>query len=79
MMRYLEKKRGILTPSEKARRQFERWLTLAMRQNAGLLRMPTRRVDRGGFGSVMRFPAGRFWAQRWWMDAIDRADIVGES
>jgi hypothetical protein len=77
-MRFFEKNIGIAPSSEKVRRSHELWLDRAMRRNGPELRIPRRRADRGGFGVLMSHPAGRFWAERWWVDAIARADeIIG--
>lgn len=52
------------------------FLTWALRDNpqaaAKLPRIPTRRVDLGGFSDLMRLPAARQMATHWWQTAIER-------
>jgi hypothetical protein len=76
MMRFFGKNGGFLDASEKARRYHEGWLNRALGRDGALLRVPRRRVDRGGYSEMMRHPAGRYWAEQWWLDAIERADGV---
>lgn len=77
MVRIADRFRGMwpLSPSEKARRMHERWLNAAIgRADLSALRIPVRRVDRGGFSVVTASAPARDAAERWWIDAIDRAD-----
>lgn len=77
MVRIADRFRGMwpLSASERARRAHERWLNLAIRcADARALRIPVRRVDRGGFAEARRDAAGRRAAAQWWTEAIDRAD-----
>ena len=61
--------------AERARIVHSAWLTRAVRDRAGTLpRIPTRRVDRGGFEAVRSTPEGRAWADDWWHFALDRVD-----
>jgi len=56
---------------ERARRLHSSWLTSALRDTGGSLpRIPTRRVDEGGFDPIVRRPEGREWADRWWGEAF---------
>lgn len=51
------------------------WLTRALRANPPPPRIPTRRVDLGGFASLIQAPAARAAVFHWWgktLDVIDR-------
>ncbi len=53
-------------------RQHARWLTAALKGRKVAPRIPTRRVDEGGFARLMSTPRGRQAASEWWYDAIDK-------
>lgn len=58
---------------QKARDEHSRWLTLALLgRSAGLNqpRIPTRKVDDGGFDRLMQDPRGRRAATRWWSNTF---------
>lgn len=76
-MRFFRHRNLWLTPSQKARLQHQRWLNRAMAGDTRALRIPVRRVDEGGFNHLRTIPGGRQWAEHWWTEAIDRADIFG--
>ncbi len=46
--------------------QTSAFLTWALARDRGLRRIPTRRVDRGGFGRLMQRPGARGLVARWW-------------
>ena len=46
------------------------FLTWALTADRGLPRIPTRRVDRGGFGR--RSGTDRSWTGQWWSTAFER-------
>lgn len=48
------------------------FLDWALAEERGLPRIPTRRVDRGGFSKLMQLPAARLMATHWWQTAIER-------
>ncbi len=48
------------------------FLEWALTEDRALPRIPTRRVDRGGFSEMMRLPGARMMAAHWWQTAIDR-------
>ena len=50
-------------------RETEAWLTWALAHGDDLPRIPTRRVDRGGFSELVRRPMGRVLAAHWWSEA----------
>lgn len=75
-MRFFRHRNLLPTPGQKARLQHQRWLNRAVRGDTTALRIPVRRVDEGGFGYLETIPGGRQWAERWWTDAISRADMV---
>lgn len=61
--------------AETMKRTHARWLTRALRSPRSRgFRIPTRRVDAGGFDGLVRTEAGRAWAERWWLDAMQAAD-----
>lgn len=55
-----------------ARLVHSRWLTEAISRPLDVPRIPTRRVDDGGFGPMVCRPEGRARADRWWSLALDR-------
>lgn len=57
---------------KKARRQHSQFLTRALLgyTRTPLPRIPTRRVDKGGFDKVMRDRRGRRAAEHWWTVAF---------
>ena len=57
-----------------ARRRHSRWLTRAMRVGVRVPRIPTRRVDEGGFDALMTTHEGREWASHWWSEALQSPD-----
>lgn len=57
-----------------ARRAHSRWLTRAMQAGVKVPRIPTRRVEEGGFDPVMATTEGREWAAAWWRDALQSPD-----
>lgn len=56
------------------RRVHSRWLSRAMRAGYVAPRIPTRRVDEGGYEPVMASPEGRAWAAEWWDRALASPD-----
>lgn len=65
------KKSEFLTRAEIIRRAHERWLTRALKSGRSYPRIPVRRVDEGGFSSLMEHPAGRLMARAWWEAALE--------
>lgn len=57
-----------------ARRTHSRWLSRAIRAGARVPRIPTRRVDEGGFDADMATAEGRAWAREWWEHALASPD-----
>lgn len=66
---------GRLTLAERVRREHVRWLREAWRHPERVPRIPTRRVDEGGFSALMRLPQGRAWARAWWESAFAAVDV----
>ena len=61
------------------KRGLVRWVgTRALSAENAALRIPVRRVDEGGFAYLRSIPGGSQWAERWWTDAITRAEMVGD-
>lgn len=63
--------------AEAFRQMHEAFLTRALRSSAVFPRIPLRRVDRGGFTSLLSRPGGREACERWWSAAFDRLDRAG--
>ena len=60
--------------AEAFRRVHEQWLTRAVRSRSPLPRIPTRRVDSGGFDHLTSRPRGQEVAERWWRMTFSRLD-----
>ena len=56
------------------RRTHERWLSRALHSPTSPPRIPIRRVDEGGFDSLLSRPRGQEVAARWWRMAFARVD-----
>ncbi len=54
--------------------QTSAWLTWALDTNMPAPRIPTRRVDEGGFAVLQRLPGARVVFARWWADAINNLE-----
>jgi hypothetical protein len=52
------------------------WLTKALQQGARPPRIPTRKVEDGGWGSMMETPEGRAWAEEFWQGALDHPEAA---
>lgn len=61
-------------PAAAFRQVHERFLTRALRSQTVFPRIPVRRVDRGGFDSLVSRPGGREACERWWSSTFDRLD-----
>lgn len=48
------------------------FLTWALQTDQPMPRIPRRRVDRGGFGELVRRPGSRRLIDYWWAKALDR-------
>lgn len=70
------KRRSNLTASELARAIHSEWLTRAMAQRKAYPRIPTRRVEDGGFDALRARANGMARAEQWWMVALERVDEV---
>ena len=68
--------RSLEEAGRRARREHSQFLTRALLgfTSTPVPRIPTRRVDKGGFDKVMRDPRGRGAAKLWWHEAFD-ADL----
>lgn len=51
------------------------FLTWALRERPSLPRIPRRRVDQGGFATMMRMPGARAAVARWWDAALDQIKL----
>ncbi|MAE61879.1 MAG: hypothetical protein CMJ49_11055 [Planctomycetaceae bacterium] len=54
------------------------FLTWALRQNSPLPRIPTRRLDLGGFDSLLARPGARAAVQHWWGRAFERVQALAD-
>jgi len=65
-----------LSPGEVARRLHSLWLTQAFQSGRDRLypRIPTRRVEDGGFDRMMSTERGRARAEKWWELALARME-----
>lgn len=70
------KRRSGLTASELARAVHSEWLTRAMVKRKAYPRIPTRRVDEGGFDALRARSGGLARAEQWWTAALERVDEV---
>ena len=63
----------LLDAGARARGEHSRWLTQALCTRIGVPapRIPTRKVEDGGFDRLMSDPRGRRVAQQWWTSAFD--------
>jgi hypothetical protein len=68
------KQSGSLSPGEVARRVHSLWLTRAFESGRVYPRIPTRRVEDGGFDRMMATEHGRARAERWWELALARME-----
>lgn len=60
---------------ERARWVHEAWLTRAMESGLPLARIPVRPVADGGFSTLLANPAGRDWANAWWLLTLERTEL----
>lgn len=70
------KRRMGLTSSELARAIHSEWLTRALEGRKVYPRIPTRRVDEGGFDALRARARGMARAEQWWTAALERVDEV---
>lgn len=70
------KRRSNLTASELARAIHSEWLAQALSSRKAYPRIPTRRVEEGGFDALRARPKGMVRAEQWWMVALERVDEV---
>jgi hypothetical protein len=76
-MRFWSLGRGLdlIDAGEKMRRFHERWLTKAVSRPGDVTpRIPVRRVDEGGYQTLLASPGGRERAEQWWYDAFALMD-----
>jgi hypothetical protein len=50
------------------------WLTWALDHRIEVPRIPSRRVDEGGFDRLMRLPGAKAVINRWWAKTFDLLD-----
>jgi hypothetical protein len=66
----------LLDAGARARREHSTWLTQALCTRVGVRapRIPTRKVDDGGFDRLMSDPRGQRVARQWWTSAFEDGD-----
>ena len=52
---------------ERMIRETNAFLSWSLSKDRGLPRIPRRRVDMGGFGTILRHPGARALIRRWWL------------
>lgn len=67
---YFTRRGNLEWRGERARRIHSEWLTLALRGERPLPRIPVRRVDEGGWEELLGQPNGRRICERWWRIAL---------
>ena len=53
------------------------FLTWALKQGGAMPRVPRRRVDEGGFSTLLRMPGGRAAMSRWWEATLETLAKMG--
>ncbi len=77
-MFWVSRRRLLESFGARARRVHSAWLTRAVREGRAYPRIPTRRVDLGGFDALMRREGGPKIAERWWTIALLRVEVGDE-
>jgi hypothetical protein len=52
------------------------WLTKALQRGSRPPRIPTRKVEDGGWAKLMETPEGRAWAEEFWQGALEHPEAV---
>lgn len=68
------RRRRLASAAERFRREHSLWLTRAMLTGTPYPRIPSRRVDAGGFDGLRRREGGPGRAERWWSAALTRVE-----
>lgn len=63
-----------LDPRRRMIRETEAFLSWALAKERHLPRIPRRRVDQGGFTTLLGLPRAKLVVNHWWGWALDRAD-----
>lgn len=50
------------------------WLTKALKAGSRPPRIPTRKVDQGGWATMMETPEGRAWAEEFWEQTLNHPE-----
>ena len=67
-----EDERRFGTPAaERMVRYHEQWLSAALVKGRRIPRIPTRRVEEGGYAMLLATPGGRVQAEHWWMSTLN--------
>ncbi len=63
--------------AKRCRRAHARWIERALGlREAHLLRIPTRKVNEGGFALLMGLRGGKERAEQWWRDAFAQMEML---
>lgn len=68
------RRRRLSSAAERFRREHSLWLTQAMLTGRAYPRIPSRRVDAGGFDGLRAREGGGRRAGAWWAAALTRVD-----
>ncbi|MDF1808295.1 MAG: hypothetical protein P1U42_01215 [Phycisphaerales bacterium] len=68
-------RKKIIDAGAKFRAEHSRFLTLALLSNKKYPKIPSKRVDLGGYSGLMKLTEGEKRAALWWAKAIDRVDL----
>lgn len=70
-------RKRILDAGERFRAEHSRFLTLALLSGRRYPRIPTKRVDQGGFSGLMKLSESEKRTSMWWSAAMNRLDDPG--
>lgn len=68
------RKKRLLDAGARFRAEHSRFLTLALRSGRKYPRIPTKRVDQGGYSGLLKLSEGEKRAAMWWSTAMNRVD-----
>lgn len=71
------RKKRLLDAGARFRAEHSRFLTLALLSGRKYPRIPTKRVDQGGYSGLLRLSEGEKRAAMWWAAAMTRVDDPG--
>jgi hypothetical protein len=72
------RRKKVLDAGARFRAEHSRFLTLALLSGRRYPRIPSKRVDRGGFNGLLKLDEGQKRAAMWWAAALNRVDEPGK-